>query len=124
MEYQIKTKGFILIKRLIACCKRNKNCKHITMTLEQAQTIVDDIQGKISTYDIKSNSVKASAIGLCMKPEELCERLNAKHPKELNEKILRLTALANAMYERAVKDSTGLWLTEEFQNWNKRNQIK
>lgn len=96
------------------------------MTIEKAQTIVEEFEEKLKpqTYTTKSNSVKAAALTICIPAEELCERLNAKHPKEIKQDMLKLVSLANAMYERAVSDGTGLWLSKEFQEWNLRNKTK
>jgi uncharacterized protein (UPF0264 family) len=119
-NYEPKTTGIPLLKKLVSCCNSNKNSKYITMSVEKAQSVIDEIEGRIKSYNPKNNSVRASALNLCIPPEELCERLNAKSPAEIKEEIKKIKVSANAMYERAVKDGTGLWLTDEFQNWNKQ----
>lgn len=119
-DYQPKTEGISLLKKLVAGSRINKHSKYITMSLEKAQSVIDDIEGRLKSYNPRNNSVRASALSLCIPADELCERLNAKSPKEVKEELRNIKALANAMYERAVADGTGVWLTDEFQNWNKQ----
>ena len=124
MDYEYKTDGLRLLKKLVSTCRKNPKSKYITMSLEKAQTVIDEFENKPKQepYSIKSNSVKAAAVSLCIPLEELLELLNAPKPKDVKKETAKLVSIGNAMYERAVKDGTGLWLSHEFQLWNNRNK--
>lgn len=76
-----KSSGITHIKRLLKKSLKDNRIKHIALTLEQAQDIMNE--DKKVELNLKCNSVKASALLLCIEPKELLERLNNPKPSKL-----------------------------------------
>jgi hypothetical protein len=87
MEYVYKSKGITLLKQRLNQAIKRPFIKHISLPILQAQEIMEDLkQPRIDPYigyTTKSNSVNAASVVLCMKPNELIERLNAPLPSKL-----------------------------------------
>jgi hypothetical protein len=80
-----KSSGVAHIKRLLKKSQKDNRIKHIALTLEQAEDIMSElkIDGRKPEWNIKSNSLKAGAVVLCIDPKELLERLNCDKPSKL-----------------------------------------
>lgn len=80
-----KSSGITHIKRLLKKSLKDNRIKHIALTLEQAQDIMDEIKmdNKQPEWSLKSNSLRAGATVLCIDPKELLERLNCDKPSKL-----------------------------------------
>ena len=87
MDYVYKSKGQSLLKQKLNKANKNLLIKHISLPVKQAQEIMEDLQqpriDPFLGYTTKSNSVNAAAVVLCMKPNELIDRLNAPSPKKM-----------------------------------------
>jgi hypothetical protein len=80
-----KSSGITHIRRLLKKSLKDNRIKHISLTLEQAQDLMDEqkIDNKKLELNLKCNSLKASALLLCIEPKELLERLNNPKPSKL-----------------------------------------
>jgi pyrroline-5-carboxylate reductase len=87
MEYVYKAKGIALLKQRIGKAIKKPFIKHISLPIKQAQEIMEELNqpriDKYFEYTTKSNSVNAAAVVLCIKPNDLIERLNAPQPAKL-----------------------------------------
>jgi len=80
-----KSSGITHIKRLLKKSLKDNRIKHIALTLKQAQDIMEEIKidNKKVEISLRCNSLKASALLLCMSPKELLNRLNNPNPSKL-----------------------------------------
>lgn len=89
MAYLNKGSGVSYLKRILTKASKDKTTKHIALTIEQAQEIMDELKtdNEKPDWSLKSNSLKAGAIVLCIDPKELLERLEADKPSKLRNDI-------------------------------------
>ncbi|CAK0764407.1 hypothetical protein CCP3SC1AL1_3500005 [Gammaproteobacteria bacterium] len=115
MEYVFKSHGISLLKRLINKAKKNPLIKHISLPVEQATELMEEVQKpKIDPYieyTTKSNSVNAASVVLCIKPKELLERLNSPLPS----KVLAELAEARTRIKMLEEAGEALAKTSKFQ---------
>jgi hypothetical protein len=80
-----KSSGITHIKRLLKKSLKDNRIKHISLTLEQAQDIMNEMKmdNKQPEWSLKSNSLRAGATVLCIEPKELLERLTCDKPSKL-----------------------------------------
>lgn len=87
MEYVYKSKGSTLLKWRLSQAQKKPFIKHISLPVLQAQEIMEELKlpriDPFIEYTTKSNSVNAASVVLCIKPNELIERLNAPMPSKL-----------------------------------------
>jgi len=87
MDWVYKSKGITLLKQKLNKASKNLLIKHISLPVLQAQEIMEELNqpriDKYFEYTTKSNSVNAAAVVLCIKPNDLIERLNAPQPAKL-----------------------------------------
>jgi hypothetical protein len=107
MAYQNKGSGVSYLKRILNKALKDKTTKHIALTIEQAQEIMDELKIDDSKpeWSLKSNSLKAGATVLCIDPKELLERLECEKPSKLRNdlaearnKIKALEEVGDRMY--------------------------
>ena len=87
MSYVCKGSVISYLKRMITKSKRDNKTKHIHITTEQAKEIMEELNPTVPKWNLKSNSLKAGAVILCIEPKELCERLNGEKPSVLMNKL-------------------------------------
>lgn len=74
-----KTSGIRFLKKSLETTKRNPNAKFMSIPLKQAEQIIaeaKDFKPKDGEFRPDQLCIKTAAMSLCMKPEELCRRLN------------------------------------------------
>ena len=101
MAYLNKGSGLSYLKRILTKASKDKTTKHIALTIEQAQEIMDELkidEGK-PQWSLKSNSLKASAIALCIDPKELVERLESEKPSKLRNELAGARSKIKALEE-------------------------
>lgn len=89
-KFQSKLNGVQHIKTQLTRQAKNPNAKYISLDLLQAQEIMEELNSSKAPRDDRSNSLKASAMLLCITPKDLAERLDAPNPKELMNELSRL----------------------------------
>jgi hypothetical protein len=89
MKDSPKESGKSKLKRWLNKSSKDKRIKHITLAIKQAQEIMEEIKtdGDKPDWSLKSNSLKAGAIVLCIDPKELLERLESDKPSKLRNDI-------------------------------------
>jgi hypothetical protein len=94
-----KSSGISHIKRLLKKSLKDNRIKHIALTLEQAQDIMNElkIDTKQPEWSLKSNSLKAGATILCIDPKELLERLTCDKPSKLRNDLAEARNKLNSM---------------------------
>ena len=89
-KFQSKLNGVQHIKTQLTRQSKNPNAKYISLDLLQAQEIMEELNSSKAPRDDRSNSLKASALLLCITPKDLAERLDAPNPKQLMNELSRL----------------------------------
>jgi len=69
--------------------------------MESAEKVIEEFGPSYRTgqFDLRSNSIKAAAINLCIEPQELIERLGSKKPSEVMQEIAKLKSKIKALEE-------------------------
>lgn len=128
MSYVFKGSGLSYIKRMLTKASRHNKIKHIALTLDQAKDIMEEIKidNKQPELTLKSNSLKASSVLLCIEPKELLERLNSDRPSKLlndlaeaRNKIKSLELLGDKMFSDLEFKNQELYADE----WNKTKKL-
>lgn len=96
-----KLSGIRYLRRLVANAKNTKHNKYITLNMESAEKVIEEFGPSYRTgqFDLRSNSIKAAALNLCIEPKELIDRLGAKKPSDYMEEIARLKSKIKALQE-------------------------
>lgn len=109
MDYKHKSHGIPYFKNQYSRALKQPKTKFISVPMEQAKDIMDEID-RVSLgedpWSLKSNSLKAGALCLGLNPKELRERL--VHPKpsqllmdlcEARNKIKALESIGDKMFD-------------------------
>jgi hypothetical protein len=87
--FDSKLDGYTYLKSSFTRAKRNPSQRFITIDLIQAEEILKKAMSKekYTDLDLRSNSLRAGALTLCISPKELLERLKCPLPSKIMEEL-------------------------------------
>lgn len=117
MSKATKSEGITYLRRVVA--KRNKKLNYICLPLDKAEEILREtmtVPPSTGGLSLRSNSVKAASVLLCVSPEELIERMKFARPAELlnqlaeaKNKIYHIEVFGDVMAEQLGGKYKELW---------------
>jgi hypothetical protein len=87
--FDSKLDGYTYLKSSFTRAKKNPSQRFITIDLIQAEEIIEKTMSKekYTDLDLRSNSLRAGALTLCISPKELLERLKCPLPSKIMEEL-------------------------------------